>query len=89
MAFKNDVADDMAPVRHPIWPYWAPRLAPSGPRHAPRLARLALVRHPVLHQGCHNGSFRMKITVWTSARVRIYPVDAVLPADGFYRPQTR
>jgi hypothetical protein len=22
MAFKNDVADDMAPVRHPYWPVW-------------------------------------------------------------------
>jgi hypothetical protein len=25
----------------------------------------------------------MKITVQTSARVRIYPADAILPADGF------
>jgi hypothetical protein len=34
-------------------------------------------------QGCHNGRFWMKITIRTSARVRIYPADAVLPADGF------
>jgi hypothetical protein len=25
----------------------------------------------------------MKITVRTSARVRVYPADAILPADGF------
>jgi hypothetical protein len=35
MAFKNDVADDMAPV----WPRLAPRQAPHlAPRRAPRLA---------------------------------------------------
>jgi hypothetical protein len=34
-------------------------------------------------QGCHNGRFWMKITVRTSTRVCVYPVDAVLPADGF------
>jgi hypothetical protein len=34
-------------------------------------------------QGCHKGRFWRKITVWTSARVRIYPADVVLPADGF------
>jgi hypothetical protein len=34
-------------------------------------------------QGCHNGRFWMKITVRTSACVRIYPADVVLPADGF------
>jgi hypothetical protein len=34
-------------------------------------------------QGCHKGRFWKKITVWTSARVRVYPADAVLPADGF------
>jgi hypothetical protein len=28
MAFKNDVADDMAPVRHSVWPRRAPRPAP-------------------------------------------------------------
>jgi hypothetical protein len=33
--------------------------------------------HPTGQQGCHNGSFWMKITVWTSARIRIYPADAV------------
>jgi hypothetical protein len=27
MAFKNDVADDMAPVEHPVWPSSGPRLA--------------------------------------------------------------
>jgi hypothetical protein len=32
-------------------------------------------------QGCHNGRPTVKITVRTSARV--YPADAVLPADGF------
>jgi hypothetical protein len=41
-------------------------------------------------QGCHNGRFWMKITVrtstdvvWTSARIRVYSANAVLPADGF------
>jgi hypothetical protein len=34
-------------------------------------------------QGCHKGRFWRKITVRTSARVRVYPTDAVLPADGF------
>jgi hypothetical protein len=78
MAYKNDVADDMAPVghsiwplvrpsvwpplgtpsgpiRYPVWPRWASRLAPrralhlvpfgtlSGPRWAPHLD---LVWHP-------------------------------------------
>jgi hypothetical protein len=38
MAFKNDVADDMAPVEHPIWPLSGPRRAP---RRAPRLAPLS------------------------------------------------
>jgi hypothetical protein len=40
-------------------------------------------------QGCHNGRFLMKITIRTSvdvvrrsAHVRIYPTDAVLPADA-------
>jgi hypothetical protein len=36
-----------------------------------------------LSQGCHNGRPTVKITVRTSACVRDYPVDAVLPADGF------
>jgi hypothetical protein len=35
------------------------------------------------HQGCHKERFWRKITVQTSARVRVYPADAVLPADGF------
>jgi hypothetical protein len=34
-------------------------------------------------QGCHNGRPTVKITVQTSARVHIYPADAVLLADGF------
>jgi hypothetical protein len=45
MAFKNDVADDMAPVGQSVWPRWAPRLAPHwaphlapAPRPAPRPA---------------------------------------------------
>jgi hypothetical protein len=37
-------------------------------------AYLVLVVHH--DQGCHNGRLWMKITVRTSARVRIYPVDA-------------
>jgi hypothetical protein len=46
MAFKNDVADDMAPV----WPRRAPRLAPRrAPRLVPRRApRLASRRVPCL-----------------------------------------
>jgi hypothetical protein len=36
-----------------------------------------------VRQGCHKGRFWRKITVQTSARVRVYPADAVLPADGF------
>jgi hypothetical protein len=36
-----------------------------------------------LYQGCHNGRFRMNITVQTSARNSVYP------SDGFNRPQTR
>jgi hypothetical protein len=39
--------------------------------------------HKCVRQGCHNGRPTVKITVRTSARVRIYPTDAVLPADGF------
>ena len=35
MAFKNDVADDMALVRHSVWPHRAPRLARWAPRLAP------------------------------------------------------
>jgi hypothetical protein len=35
------------------------------------------------YQGFHNGRFWIKITVRTSARVRVYPADAVLHADGF------
>jgi hypothetical protein len=38
-----------------------------------------------LLQGCHNGRPTLKITVRTSACVRVYPEDAVLPADGFLR----
>jgi hypothetical protein len=33
--------------------------------------------------GCHKGRIWRKITVRTSARVRVYPADAVLPTDGF------
>jgi hypothetical protein len=33
-------------------------------------------------QGCHNGRFWMKITVPTSARVHIYPADAVFTVRG-------
>jgi hypothetical protein len=43
-----------------------------------------------VNQGCHKGRFSRKITVRTSAdvvrtsaRIRVYPADAVLPADGF------
>jgi hypothetical protein len=33
MAFKNGVADDMAPVGHPVWhPVWPPSGNPSSPR---------------------------------------------------------
>jgi hypothetical protein len=42
--------------------------------------------HPICsryRQGCHKGQFWRKITVRTSARVRVYPADAVLSADGF------
>jgi hypothetical protein len=40
MAFKNGVADDMAPIGHSIWPIWLPpygslRLAPFGPPSGP------------------------------------------------------
>jgi hypothetical protein len=31
-------------------------------------------------QGCHNRHFWMKITVRTSARVRVYPADGFLPS---------
>jgi hypothetical protein len=34
-------------------------------------------------QGCHNGHPTVKSTVRTSTCVRVYPADAVLPADGF------
>jgi hypothetical protein len=34
-------------------------------------------------QGCHKGRFWRKITIQTSARIRVYPADAVFPADGF------
>jgi hypothetical protein len=34
-------------------------------------------------QGCHNGRPTVKITVRTSAHVRVYPADAVLAVDGF------
>jgi hypothetical protein len=40
MAFKNDVADDMAPIRHRLAPVWPPSGPPSGPVGPP-------VRHPV------------------------------------------
>jgi hypothetical protein len=52
MAFKDDVADDMAPIGHSVWPRWTPRLAHQAlclaPRRAPcaaphRAPRLALV----------------------------------------------
>jgi hypothetical protein len=33
------------------------------------------------YQGCHKGHFWMKITVRTSARVRVYPADAVKTAS--------
>jgi hypothetical protein len=46
VAIKNDVADDMASV----WPRRAPRLAtPSGPRRAPRLAPSGTPSGPVGH----------------------------------------
>jgi hypothetical protein len=38
---------------------------------------------PRANQGCHNGRPTIKIIVQTSTRVRIYPADAVLPADEF------
>jgi hypothetical protein len=42
------------------------------------------------NQGCYNGRFWMKITVRTSARVRLYPADAVLPsADASARAWVR
>jgi hypothetical protein len=51
---------------------------------------LGLILEGLLEQGCHNGRFWRKITVRTcvdvvrtSARVRVYLADAVLPADGF------
>jgi hypothetical protein len=31
-------------------------------------------------QGCHNGRFWVKMTVRTSARVRVYPADGFLPS---------
>jgi hypothetical protein len=34
-------------------------------------------------QGCQNGHPTVKFTIQTSARVRIYPINAFLPADGF------
>jgi hypothetical protein len=34
-------------------------------------------------QGCLNGRPTVKFTVRTSARVCVYPADAILPADGF------
>jgi hypothetical protein len=47
-----------------------------------------------MNQGCDNGRFWVKFTVWTFAdvvrtfaRIRIYPADATLPADSFYRPR--
>jgi hypothetical protein len=40
-----------------------------------------------LNQGCHKGRFWMKITVRTSARVRIYPANGDLPsANALMRP---
>jgi hypothetical protein len=38
MAFKIDVADDMAPVGHSVWPHWSPRLALVEHSVWPRLA---------------------------------------------------
>jgi hypothetical protein len=62
MVFKNDVADDMAPVGHSVWPRWAPRLArrhpvwhpvghwpPVWPPSARRAPLLAPVGPPVRH----------------------------------------
>jgi hypothetical protein len=46
--------------------------------------------YPILHHGCHKGRFWRKITIQTSAdivrtsaRVCIYPADAILSADRF------
>jgi hypothetical protein len=53
MAFKNDMADDMAPVGHSVWPRLAPRLDPVG--HP--------IGHPVrppsgpVGHGCHADVF--------------------------------
>jgi hypothetical protein len=51
---------------------------------------ISIITVSTLFQGCHNGHFWMKITVRTSvdvvrtsARVRGYSADVVLPVDGF------
>jgi hypothetical protein len=40
-------------------------------------------------QGCLNRRPTVKFTVRTTARVRVYPADAILPANGFYSPRGR
>jgi hypothetical protein len=46
---------------------------------------IAIATH--LRQGCPNGRFWVKLTVRMSTRVRVYPADATLPANSFYRPR--
>jgi hypothetical protein len=46
-------------------------------------ARPIKVKRALTDQGCHKGRFWRKITVQTSARIRVYPANVVLPADGF------
>jgi hypothetical protein len=59
MAFKNDMADDMAPVGHSVWPRQAPRLAPClapvGPPVWPpvRYPIQHPIRHPIRHPVQH------------------------------------
>jgi hypothetical protein len=42
--------------------------------------KVSQIYNAYIKQGCHKGRFWRKITIRTSARVRVYPVDGFLPS---------